>query len=526
LVGSTKAAAKIEDGAQPLARILIVDDDRNVSCALRDLLRFHGFAVETAPDPERAAKTARTFQPDIALLDIRLGRFSGVDLVPVLRRQKSEIVCIMITAYADTDAVVRAMRNRADDYLRKPLQPDNLLQTLNRHLERQRLDRERAETIAAMRENEKRLNLMIECAADGILTIDEGGVIESANPAAAAIFGYEPNELIGRECTILMAEIDARQHDSFVRRYLQTDDSKIMNVGPREIVGRRKDGSIVQIELAVSEMRFNWQRHFIHTIRDITERKKAQQEVVRTKEQAEQASLAKSQFLAMMSHELRTPLNAILGFAEILRDEQLGPMGQEKHRDYAGDIWDSGSHLLKLINNILDLSKIEAGGWTIDNQRVSIAQVVADCCRMVTDGARAAKVALEIDLDPQISDLVADERALKQILLNLVANAIKFTPEGGRIAVAAILDAEGRLGLAITDDGIGIKPEEISAIMEPFVQLEGLWTRSYEGSGLGMPIAKALAELHGGELHIESQHGVGTKVTAWFPKDRLVPSTS
>jgi len=236
------------------------------------------------------------------------------------------------------------------------------------------------------------------------------------------------------------------------------------------------------------------------------------------KDRAEEANQAKSEFLANMSHELRTPLNAIIGFSEIMETGMFGPLGASKYHEYCRDIRDSGNYLLDVINDILDMSKIEAGRATLDFQDVDLAQIIADAVRVVS--ARAAEKRLEVNLE--VADAIrlkADRRALKQVALNLLSNAVKFTPEGGRVTVRA-RTAAGVATFAIEDNGIGIPKAALKNLGRPFEQVESQLTKSHKGSGLGLAIAKSLTDLHGGSVRIRSTQGVGTIVLVRLPVER------
>ena len=224
-----------------------------------------------------------------------------------------------------------------------------------------------------------------------------------------------------------------------------------------------------------------------------------------------------------MSHELRTPLNAVIGFAEILLTEAFGPLGSERYRDYASDIHASAVHLKQLIDDILDVSKVEAGKAELYESRVDLATAVAAALRMVRERATAKQLTLETDVPAGLPAVTADEGKLRQILLNLLSNAIKFTPSGGPgFSVRAFEAASGGLALVVADTGIGMAPEDIPRAMEPFVQLHGGLSRSFEGTGLGLPLSAKLAELHGGALTIESRPAEGAIVTLTLPPERTV----
>ncbi len=245
------------------------------------------------------------------------------------------------------------------------------------------------------------------------------------------------------------------------------------------------------------------------------------QELDQARLAAEDSSRVKSQFMAHMSHELRTPLNAIIGFSEMIRDAVVGPISA-RYRDYAVDIHKSGAHLLRLINDVLDLSKVEAGGLDLHEETVSLADLVDDCQRLINDGLIAGELKLIIELPPDLPAIRGDAVRLKQVLLNLLSNAVKFTPRGGSIQLSAAMTGEGGIALAIRDTGIGMAPEEIPRALEPFRQLDDAFNRRFEGSGLGLPLARRLAEMHGGQLRITSATGMGTTATLILPASRVI----
>jgi len=233
------------------------------------------------------------------------------------------------------------------------------------------------------------------------------------------------------------------------------------------------------------------------------------------------SSQAKSQFLATMSHELRTPLNAVIGFSDLIASEIYGPLGDNRYRDYAKTICDSGAHLLGLINDVLDISKLDAGGLELDEEGVEVPGIVEDALRMVGRQAEIGGVCVEKAYETDLPRLRADRRRVRQVVLNLLSNAVKFTPRDGRISVR-VFCRDHRMTVAVADTGIGIAPEDIPRALERFGQIDDSLGRKYEGTGLGLPLSKALMELHGGTLELESARGVGTTVTVIFPRERLL----
>jgi signal transduction histidine kinase len=243
--------------------------------------------------------------------------------------------------------------------------------------------------------------------------------------------------------------------------------------------------------------------------------------LTRALDAAAAASQAKSQFLATMSHELRTPLNAIIGFSELLKSELFGPMGDARYKGYVNDVHRSGKHLLALVNDVLDFSKIDAGHLTLQEDQIDIGETLSTSLRMIEGQAANTGVTLEQEIAHDLPILRADERRVRQILLNLLSNAVKFTQRGGRVRLIAFTD-DNEFIVQVSDTGIGMAKEDIPRALERFGQLDSDLNRKYEGTGLGLPLTKKLAELHGGRLEIESELCVGTKVTVAFPGDRLI----
>ena len=354
--------------------------------------------------------------------------------------------------------------------------------------------------------------------------------------AVAAGTSYEAIVAAGRKPIIRTAVANDDREPRGARTFeAQLDDGRWMHISER----RTKDGGYVSVGTDITKIKQHEQKlvegekRQIATIVDL---RKSQQALERQtaeladlaekyaeeKTRAEEANAAKSKFLANMSHELRTPLNAIIGFSEIMELAMFGPLGAEKYTEYSRDIRESGEYLLDVINDILDMSKIEAGGIRLTPEVVALEPVLADCLRVVLTRAGEKHLKLGAEVDPDIH-LNADRRALKQIALNLLSNAVKFTPDGGAVTVRARHHG-GMVTIAIADNGIGIAKEALRKLGRPFEQVESQLTKRHQGSGLGLAIAKSLAEMHGGGMRIRSRLGQGTMVVVRLPLQAKPPA--
>ncbi|HAX92239.1 MAG TPA: hypothetical protein DCY07_08590 [Rhodospirillaceae bacterium] len=372
----------------------------------------------------------------------------------------------------------------------------------------------------ALRESEQKYRAIFENAGIGICQIAPSGEWINANKTIAQILGFRN----AQELLISQPDLHGGLFvDPHVRKdwFARLEESSQLG---HEVELKTATNNKVWVNMTGHAVRDTMGdiMHFECTMFDITERRGAELELMRTKEQADFANRSKSEFLANMSHELRTPLNAIIGFSEIIRDQLFGPVGQDQYIEYAGDIHDSGQLLLSLINDILDMSKIEAGKRDLAETVMGVEDIVRSVTRLVAARAKAGKVRLSMSVPPTLPFFRAEERAFKQILTNLLTNAIKFTPEGGSVTLSADLGKNGEMIIAVQDTGIGMTPEEIPVALAPFGQIESALSRKNQGTGLGLPLTRALVELHGGTLGLESEVGKGTTITLTFPKERVV----
>jgi PAS domain S-box-containing protein len=409
---------------------------------------------------------------------------------------------------------------------------------------------------AESQRREVRISSMMQLAKDAIVSVDAADRIVLFNRGAEEIFGYEAGEVMGQPLTMLMPERFRARHSEQLRRFMDSNETSRYMGNRSEIYGLRKDETEFPAEASISWFTLGGETYFTAMVRDMTERKAMEDAFLQTQEELERnlndlldardryeeqgkdlveacevmaqtrdeavyANHAKSEFLAHMSHEIRTPLNAILGFSEVIRDQPSAFVTPEKAREYAADIHTSGAHLLELINDILDLSKIEAGKLEVEDQDVQIASVVESSLRFVKERASQAGVSLVTAVARDLPTLRADARMMKQILINLLTNAVKFTGAGGKVTVTASKDGAGGIEIAVADTGVGIAPADLAKVLEAYGQAGENRPRDAEGTGLGLPLTKKMVELHGGALEIESELDLGTTVTARFPFERL-----
>ena len=372
------------------------------------------------------------------------------------------------------------------------------------------------------RESDERFSKVMAIAPDAIIAVDGKFRIQIFNKGAEKIFGHPGSEVIGQSLDILLPARFRHHHDQHITRFLNSlDDSRLMS-SRSEIFGLKKDGSEFPAEASISKLRVGDEVMLTVLLHDVSERKKVEAELLAAKNRAEYADRAKSEFLANMSHELRTPLNAIIGFSQMMQRQTFGPLGDDRYDEYSRSIFESGDHLLSLINDILDISKIEAGQAELREEEVEVSRMIEDCARLIKIRSYEAGLKMDMQIEPDLPFLLVDERMIKQVLLNLLSNAVKFTQRGGSIAISCKRIQEGDLQVSISDTGIGIAEEDIPKAMSTFGQVDGSLGRAFEGTGLGLPLARSMVELHGGKFDLQSVLGTGTTVTVTLPAERLM----
>jgi len=362
------------------------------------------------------------------------------------------------------------------------------------------------------------MRAVLDDSFDGIIIVDEHNRIEHVNGTAARMVGESADALLGRPVATLFKAVPISPEGA---------------TQPVPTALARADGSELPVELVVSrsdlrggshpfERRRQGRAIAIWTFRDVTERRRAEEAQKAALQEAIAASRAKSEFIANMGHELRTPLNAIIGFSEMLKEQMLGPMGTPAYVSYAADIHTSGTRLRDALNGILDIARIEGGRYQLEEEPVDLAETVEAATGAVAEAARQKRTTIQWMLDRGLPMVRADARAVRQVLVSLLSNAVKFTGDDGRVAVSGCLDGSGDVLLSIADNGIGMPQEQLEKVLKPFQQADTSLARKYEGVGLGLSLASGLMQLHDGSLAIVSAPQAGTTVTLRFPAARVL----
>jgi PAS domain S-box-containing protein len=375
------------------------------------------------------------------------------------------------------------------------------------------LQRERDDAISL-------LTSIFDVSEISIVVSDHNRRIVRVNEAFVRILGWSREQVIGEDFIDLISpdehEIARENHDRYIKSGLRTSgEMKMM----------RQDMSIVNTLFTTATLELSQRRRFqVTTIMDITLRKQMEISLRVAKEQADAANHAKSLFLANMSHELRTPLNAIIGFSEMMIKETFGVLGHPKYNEYLEDVHSSATHLLEIINEVLDMSKIEAGRVELDEQEINIHDAIDSVVRMMVARAFGAGIDITMKVENDLPMLYGDGRLVRQILINLVSNAVKFCKRGGKVDIKSKTNSDGDIVIIVADTGIGIPKHKLRQALEPFGQVNDSAhaAKDVQGTGLGLPLAKAMVELHGGELTLDSDLGVGTTVKITFPSRRVL----
>lgn len=379
----------------------------------------------------------------------------------------------------------------------------------------------------ALQTHVEELTTILDTATDGVVLIDPEGRIRSMNHSAAALFGYDRADTEGKFFSMLFAVESQRAAMDYLHGLSGNGVLSVLNDG-REVIGREANGGFIPLFMTIGKLPQS--RGFCAVLRDITQWKRTEEELTNARKEAERASSQKTEFLARISHEIRTPLNAIIGFSELMADEKFGPIGNERYRDYLRDINRSGNHVLALVNDLLDISKIEAGALDMQFEAVSLNDAIAEAVALMQPQANRERVIVRSSFQSNLPDIVADARSIKQVALNLLSNAVRFTAPGGQVIVSTSYELNGDVVMRVRDTGVGMTKTEVEQALKPFRQVNSLQRRQSEnakdwrneGTGLGLPLTKAMAEANRAQFSIDSTPGRGTVVEIVFPPTRVL----
>jgi two-component system cell cycle sensor histidine kinase PleC len=505
--------------------VLVVDDEPQILASVRDLLEDK-FAVSTATDAEAALLLLEQTEVAVILSDQRMPGLSGDEFL-MRAREMSHATRVLITGYSDISALVRAINNgQIYAYVAKPWDPMDFKLTVAKAAEHYKLTQQ-------VHESEQRFRLLFEEAPVAYVEIDRDANITVVNLAASTLLGHSQGDLLGRKFWALM-RARSRPLQAIDPDNNSADSSA--DVLEHDLIHR--DGHLISVQLHARSIhdhagKVTGQRV---AIIDITARKIAEQsakkyaielmmkneQLEHTLEHAKEASAIKSQFLARMSHELRTPLNSIIGFSQLMHDGAGGPLSTD-HKDFLEDVLASSSQLLQLVNDLLDLEKVESGKLTFSRERVDVKQCLNEVKDVLRSLADEKKISVTLDVDPHLMSVVTDPVRLKQVLYNYLSNAIKFTPEGGAVSITLIREDAANFRLEVTDTGIGIEPENLPRLFSDFVQLEATRKAASQGAGLGLALTKCIVEAQGGIVGVRSTPGQGSTFYAVLPNEEATP---
>jgi len=416
------------------------------------------------------------------------------------------------TENPDQDPLVSPSRHERDEFRVLTDSANHILREIAGNLETRR------QTEDQLKRQKQIIQVTIENMEMGVTMVDNDLNMIACNSRFREIYDFSEDEFpVGTSlaeffrCNAKRGEYGPGDVEELVDARMALSRRML----PHHVERTRSDGKVLEIR-----GRPLHDGGFVSTYEDITDRKLAERALLQAKEDAEVASRTKTEFLANVSHELRTPLNGIIGFSEILEHKIFGPIGNSRYENYISDIKGAGYHLLDLINEILDVAKIEAGEMSIISEPVSLDHEIHSSVKLLRTQAAEKSLTLGIEVPEEMPDLLGDRVRLRQVILNLLSNAIKFTPEGGDISISAGLENDG-LFIRVSDTGIGIEQSEIERVFQPFQQVSPIHVRNHEGSGLGLALVRSLVELHDGLARIESVIGEGTIVMVWFPSSRL-----
>jgi PAS domain S-box-containing protein len=569
---------------QKRASILLVDDRPENLLALEGILEPLGQNLVRANSGAEALKCLLRDEFAVILMDVQMPGMDGFETATLIKqREKSRhIPIIFVTAISKEEHYVfRGYSSGAVDYIFKPFNPEILKSKVavfielhrktekirsqaaqlreNERLEKERqlaelergLERRHLAELAASESRLSQFKATLDATSDGVFIFDATTLeFTYLNQGAQNQLGFGPDEVLKMRAP----QIDARHDEVSYRRQLEPLLAGKVPSLTFETEHRRKDESLLPVEVSLQFISPPGEEgRFVAIVRDVTERKRFERTLISAKEEAERANRAKSEFISSVSHELRTPLNAIIGFSKLLLNPRVGELNDDQEQ-YVRDVVQSGEHLLALINDILDLSKIEAGKLSLETAPLCLVEILEQSQMIVREKASEKRLSLATDFSPEVRALgpvLADERKLKQILYNLLSNAVKFTGDGGSVTLSAACEEivadrrrtpmrrngqrhaerhperrssqKASIIISVRDTGVGIAPEHQKRIFGAFEQVDSSHTRRQQGTGLGLALTKRLVELHGGRLWVESEPGVGSTFSFSLPLAVALP---
>ncbi|MBT5266946.1 MAG: response regulator [Rhodospirillaceae bacterium] len=466
-------------------RVAIVDDDRESLEYCKSLLSLAGMDTLIVDDPNLATTAIRDFDPDVLLLDVVMPGCTGFELARVIRQEDAyvHVPIIFLTGHQSEEAWLNSQASGGDEFLLKGLDDDRLISTV---VARARRSRDIKALHRRLYMSENRFRAISENASDAIVTRDSDDRIVFWNAAAEALFGYSSSEIVGTKGLRLTNQDAAHQH---------------------------KSGYNIAVDVSTAHWKQGGENYVTEIIRDVSEQRAAAEKIRQAKEEAERANLAKSDFLSAMSHELRTPLNAILGFTQLLASDSVNPLADDQ-KDAIRHVMSAGHHLLKLINEVLDLARIESDGLSVEIEDVDLNELIGACLTLTDSIAREHEVELKFDEKRSSRILVrADPTRLRQVLLNLMSNGVKYNRPGGWVRINSSDSGNGRIRIEVVDSGIGIPPDRQDELFKPFSRI-GREDSGIEGTGLGLAVTQQLIDLMGGSIGFSSDAKHGT--IFWF----------
>ncbi len=509
--GAPLAATIASSGTTPalLARLpvpVLVTSAGNLCYANREFLALSGY--DTLAELEAAGGLAVLFADEV---EYHPGEDSGARTMP-LRTRGGDVVPVnahlQSVSWTEGKALLLAFRQ----------QPAQTPASVNDNEPRRHLLAEVAD-IPQLQATVEQLTTILDTATDGIVLIDNEGNVRSLNGSAEALFGFDTDEIQGKPFSQLFAVESQRSARDYLNGLSEHGVASVLNDG-REVIGREARGRFIPLFMTIGQLPGDG--GYCAVLRDITHWKRSEEELTDARREAEVASRQKTDFLARISHEIRTPLNAIIGFSELMISERFGPIGNQRYRDYLQDIKRSGNHVLDLVNDLLDISKIEAGQQEMNYEAVSLNDVLNESVALMQPQANRERIIIRSSFASGLPDVVADLRSIKQIALNLMSNAVKFTQPGGQVIVSTAYEAGGDVAMRVRDTGVGMSAADIEQALKPFKQLGTIHRSRGDGTGLGLPLTKAMVEANRAKFTIESTPGEGTMVEVTFPPTRVL----